>query len=271
MAVARTIEAHGTLVASEDASSGSPPAAAARADMVVVLGGDGTLLSQARRFVDLDMPLLGVNMGRLGYIAEYSIDDFNAQAPTLLGDAPLPMKGLALLHASVVGAGEREPRFTGVALNEAVVANGLPRHMIELSIAIDGRLGPSVSGDGLIVSTPIGSTAYNLSAGGPIVSPDADAFAITPLAPHSLSFRPVVVAGTSVIELTMLRACATTREQVSALVLDGQVHEPLANGDRIVIRRHSHAIRFVQNPRSDYWSTLIGKLHWAAPPKRRGE
>ncbi len=270
--VAAVIRAHGTLLVSGDAESGPPPPEAARADVLIVLGGDGTLLSQARRFVDHDIPLLGVNLGRLGYIAEFSLEAFRDQAGTLLSGAPLQTRSLAMLHASVVHAANGAPRVCGVALNEAVVATGLPRHMIELSIAIDGHMGPSVSGDGLIVSTPIGSTAYNLSAGGPILSPEADAFAITPLAPHSLSFRPVVVSDSSAIELSVLRGAgrpAGERTQACALVLDGQVSEPLQDGDRVLLRRHERSVRFVSNPRSDYWRTLIERLNWAVPPKRR--
>lgn len=267
--VATLIASHATLVASEEASTAPLSHLASSADVVVVLGGDGTLLAQARRFVEKDVPLLGVNLGRLGYIAEFSLESLRDQAGSLFGDEPLPTRSLSMLHAEVFSSGKQEARLSGIALNEAVVANGLPRHMMELSIAIDGRMGPSVSGDGLIVSTPIGSTAYNLSAGGPIVAPDADAFAITPLAPHSLSFRPVVVSGASVIELSMLRASAVGGDQTCALVLDGQVSEPLQDSDRILLKRHARQIRFVRNTRTDYWGTLIERLHWAAPPKRR--
>ncbi len=267
--VAALIESHATLLSSQDALPEPLPAETSDTDVVVVLGGDGTLLAQARRFVDTDIPLLGVNLGRLGYIAEFALESLRDQAATLFGDGELPTRSLSMLHAEVFSSGKREPRLQGIALNEAVVANGLPRHMMELSIAIDGRMGPSVSGDGLIVSTPIGSTAYNLSAGGPIVAPDADAFAITPLAPHSLSFRPVVVSGSSVIELSMLRASAIGGDQTCALVLDGQVSEPLQDSDRILLKRHARQIRFVRNTRADYWGTLIERLHWAAPPKRR--
>ena len=273
--VASIISARGTLLASLDAEQGPPPPESSKADVLIVLGGDGTLLAQARRFVGHDIPLLGVNLGRLGYIAEFSLDGFRDQAGAMLGSDPLPTRSLAMLHASVLRSGESAPRLCGVALNEAVVATGLPRHMIELSIAIDGRMGPSVSGDGLIVSTPIGSTAYNLSAGGPIMAPEADAFAITPLAPHSLSFRPVVVSAGSRIELAVLRGAGrnngSKREpsQACALVLDGQVSEPLDDGDRVLLRRHERAVRFVRNPKGDYWRTLIERLNWAVPPKRR--
>lgn len=267
--VAAFIASIAPVVGSQEASPGPVPVEAHQADVIVVLGGDGTLLSQARRFIDLDLPLLGVNLGRLGYIAEFTLDSLRNQAVALFGDGQLPTRALAMLHAEVYSPGQTAPRLRGIALNEAVVANGLPRHMMELSLSIDGRIGPSVSGDGLIVSTPIGSTAYNLSAGGPILAPDADALAITPLAPHSLSFRPVVVSGSSVIELSMLRASAPAGGQTCALVLDGQVSEPLRDFDRIVLRKHDRQIRFVRNLHADYWSTLIERLHWAAPPRRR--
>lgn len=269
--VASFIRASGTLLGTMDAESGPVPREALGAGVVIVLGGDGTLLSQARRFAELDVPLLGVNLGRLGYIAEFTIEAFRDQAPALLGKGPLPTRSLSLLHAAIHAGAAATPRFEGVALNEAFIATGLPRHMIELSLQIDGRMGPSVSGDGLIVSTPIGSTAYNLSAGGPIVAPDADAFAITPLAPHSLSFRPVVVSGQSTIELTLVRGARERSAQACALVLDGQVSEPLADADRVVLRKNSRSVRFVQNVRTDHWNTLIERLHWAAPPKRRGQ
>jgi NAD+ kinase len=138
---------------------------------------------------------------------------------------------------------------------------------------INDEKGPTVNGDGMIVSTPTGSTAYNVSAGGPIVSPDVDALVITPIAAHSLSFRPIVVGAASRIELIMNRVnssgadgggCAGT-----TLVLDGQVVCPLAEGDRVVLGLDPRPVRFVRNPRGGYWTTLTEKMHWAAPPRLR--
>jgi NAD+ kinase len=140
--------------------------------------------------------------------------------------------------------------------------------MISIAMRIDGAEGPTVSGDGIIVSTPTGSTAYNVSAGGPIVAPEVDAMVITPIAAHSLSFRPIVVGAGSRIELEMLQVNAQDGTGTS-LVLDGQVRSPLRRGDRVLIARDGPEVRFVRNPRAGYWSTLIDKMQWAVPPRLR--
>jgi NAD+ kinase len=131
-----------------------------------------------------------------------------------------------------------------------------------------------VSGDGMIVSTPTGSTAYNVSAGGPIVGPGVDAMTITPIAAHSLSFRPIVVGADSRVELLMLRVNAGRADGQATgttLVMDGQVSTPLAAGDRITLTRDARPVYFVRNPLGGYWRTLIDKMHWAASPRLRGE
>ena len=162
-------------------------------------------------------------------------------------------------------------RFEGMALNEAVITAGPPYRMITLAISIDGQPGPTISGDGVIVSSPLGSTAYNLSAGGPILVPSVDALAITPIAAHSLSVRPVVVAGSSRVQISAVKVnqvdASDPKSHGTTLVLDGQVQTPIMTGDRIVIARHARKVRFVQNPASDYWSRLIGKLNWSVAPK----
>jgi NAD+ kinase len=170
-----------------------------------------------------------------------------------------------MLRAQVYATGQAKPRLSDTALNECVVTSGPPYRMIALSVSINGEAGPTFSGDGLIVSTPTGSTAYNVSAGGPIVSPDTDALVITPIAAHSLAFRPIVVAGSSDIEATMLRGNAGG----TALVLDGHVVATLGEGDRVRVGREGPPIRFVRNPRGSYWTTLIEKLNWAIPPRLR--
>ncbi|MEM9065158.1 MAG: NAD(+)/NADH kinase [Planctomycetota bacterium] len=263
--VADMVRAHGELTGEHDARVSAPvPDCCADADLAVVLGGDGTLLGQARRLLGTGLPLLGVNFGKLGFLAEFDLDALTAQAEGLFGDGPLQVRDLHVLRAEVRD-GSGAPRFEGVAINEAVVTAGPPYRMIGLDLRIDEQPGPTSSGDGLIIATPLGSTAYNLSAGGPILTPDADGIAITPIAAHSLSFRPVVVGGSAVIELRLTRVNEDNGGGTT-LVLDGQVPERLHSGDTLTVRRDGRTIPFVQNPEASYWRTLVGKFRWAAAP-----
>lgn len=265
------ITAHGSIVAEAEATSDEPILDARGANLIVVLGGDGTLLSQSRRCVGLGLPMLGVNLGKLGFMAEFDLASLREQAPTLFGDGALSLQDRPLIRCGVHAVGG-PARFEGLALNDCVVTAGPPYRMISIGLRIDGQAGPTVDGDGLIVSTPIGSTAYNVSAGGSILSPHVDALAITPIAAHSLSFRPVVVAGSSRIELLLHRVNEPAPGAPGAgttLVLDGQVLVPLSRGDRVVLHRNSERVRFVRNPRTSYWATLLTKMNWAAPPRGR--
>ncbi len=262
------IERFGRLVGVVDANDHTASLDGRGADLLVVLGGDGTLLSMARRTVGLDVPLLGVNLGRLGFMAEFDLASLIAHAGALLGEAPLRLHELALLHAAV-NAPDGSVRFEGPALNECAITAGPPYRMIELALSIDGMAGPIVSGDGLIVSTPTGSTAYNVSAGGPIVAPGVGAFAITPIAAHTLSFRPIVVPDSARVEIAAVRVNRDGRGLGTTLVLDGQVQTSLAEGERVGISRNGRGVRFVRNPDGSFWATVIEKLHWAAPPRMR--
>lgn len=260
------IQRYGRLVAELPADPSPLPPVARGAELVVVFGGDGTLLSQARRCAAPGVAMLGVNMGRLGFLAEFDMPALREQAAGIFGDGPLVIQAFSLIQVRVLPAQGETARFEGMALNEAVITAGPPYRMINLGFSIDGHTGPTISGDGVIISSPLGSTAYNLSAGGPILAPTVDGFAITPIAAHSLAVRPVVVPGHARIEITALKVNRDTTPGTT-LVLDGQVHAPVLPGDRIQIERHPSTIRFVQNPRSDYWSRLIGKMNWAAAPK----
>jgi NAD+ kinase len=265
------ITRYGRLVAEYPADNSPLPEAARGAELIVVFGGDGTLLSQARRCALPGSAMLGVNMGRLGFLAEFDMPSLRAQAESIFGSGPLVSHEFPLVGVEVFAPGDVKPRIVGMALNEAVLTAGPPYRMITLALSIDGQLGPTISGDGLIISTPLGSTAYNLSAGGPILAPLLDALAITPIAAHSLSVRPVVVPGLSRVEITILKANhgedADDQRHGTTLVLDGQVQSRVIAGDRIVLTRHPQSVRFVQNPRSDYWSRLIVKLNWSVAPK----
>lgn len=238
-------------------------------DLIVVLGGDGTLLGQARRCLHLGLPLLGVNLGRLGFMAEFDLASVRLQADSLFGDGPLAIRKHGLLHASVRDGDTDHERYEGPALNDVVITAGPPYRLIQLTLTIDGTPGPTVSGDGLIISTPTGTTAYNLSAGGPIVAPTVDATTITPIAPQSLAFRPICLSSSSIVEVHVQRVNTAPHGFGTTLVLDGQVHKPLKLNDRILVTSHSQHARFVRNPATDYWSRLINKLHWARAPRTR--
>ncbi|MBL8874692.1 MAG: NAD(+)/NADH kinase [Phycisphaerae bacterium] len=261
------IERHGVLAGEADASNGELSARAGGIDLFVILGGDGTLLGQLRRLVPLSKPILGVNFGKLGFMAEYDMPALMRAASAVFGDEPLRVHETPLLSVRVTGLDGR-PRFESIAANDCVLTAGPPYRMIRMALSIDGNVGPTVSGDGLIVSTSTGSTAYNLSAGGPIVSPELDAIAITPIAAHSLSFRPIVVPLSSRVNIVVTRVNDDDGHGTT-LVVDGQVLTKLSEDDAVEVSRHDRKALLVQNPHTSYWSTLITKLRWAEAPRLR--
>lgn len=264
--VRAVVKQHGVLLGEVEANDGPLPAIAHEAELFVVLGGDGTLLSQARRCIESPGALLGVNLGRVGFLAAFDLVSVLRHGKELFGAAPLTVRTCNVLHVRVTD-GHGAPRFEGLALNDAAITAGPPYRLITLTLSVNGQPGPTIRGDGLIVASPVGSTAYNLSAGGPILSPTMDAFTITPIAAQSLSFRPVVVDGTSTIEVVAQRPNRGRAGEGTTLVLDGQVQTPIAAGDRITITRHARGVRFIDNPESSWWQRLIGKLNWAATPR----
>jgi NAD+ kinase len=264
--VRELVARHGVL-SGERESTDEPIEDGDGADLVVVLGGDGTLLSQLKRVMDLDLPVLGVNLGSLGFLAEFDLEALEAQAAGLFGDEPLAC------HLRRPLTAELRERHTGVkhedvAFNDASVTNGASFRMVKIELVIDGERTAEVRGDGLIVATPTGSTAYSVSAGGPVVAPDVDALSVTPIAAHSLAFRPLVVSGETEIELRVVDANDGdgARESGASLVLDGQRPYSVRTGDRIRIRRADRRVRLVNNPESSYWSVLTRKMHWAQAP-----
>lgn len=273
------IDEHGELAGEVDSNDHElSPDDANGAELIVVLGGDGTLLGAARQSAPLGIPLLGVNVGKLGYLASHDLDSLRREAPGVFGDDELELRTVPLLEVVVRRGGRELP--AGTALNECVVTAGPPFRVIRLGLVIDGFEAAEVDGDGLIVSTPLGTTAYNVSAGGPIVHPGADTLAITPIAAHSLSFRPIVVPGSSVVEIRLVTAnegdcCKAPGEHESGveggttLVLDGQTLRPLCTGDTVRIATGARSAKFVVNPESNYWRTLATKMHWARPARRR--
>jgi NAD+ kinase len=160
----------------------------------------------------------------------------------------------------------RHRKFVATALNDAVVTAGSPFRMIELSVSADSDTGVRYFGDGIIISTASGSTAYNVSAGGPIIDANVEAFCITPICPHSLSFRPVVISSRSTVVIVARRVNAGT-----TLFCDGQATSALCAGDRVVIRRSPHDALLVENPSAREWHSLAEKLNWAAGPRYNGK
>ena len=241
--------------------AGQNTLAAHDADAVLVLGGDGTLLSTARRLDGRQIPLMGVNFGRLGFLASFTPEQMREGIESFLRGA-LPITNRRALQAVVYPPGSEEPTFRATALNDAVITAGAPFHMIELELCVANEGGIRYFGDGVIVATPSGSTAYNVSAGGPIISPEVDAFCITPICPHSLSFRPVVLSSKSNIRIGAVRV-----NEGTTLFCDGQASTKLVAGDRVVIRRSASDVQLVENPESRQWRSLAEKLNWAASPK----
>ncbi len=228
----------------------------------VAIGGDGTFIAIARRLIDRDVPIVGVNSGRLGFLAEFDPASLERHAAMVFGAEPL------LRQRIVMQVGVRRADGSSVApeiaVNDAVVTSGPPFRMIEARLRFGSDVGPDISGDGLIVATPTGSTAYNVSAGGPIVHPDVDAFVVTPNAAHSLAFRPIVVPSDMGISIEVVRA-----NEGTTLVLDGHVNINLRTGDRVDIARYATKSQLVGNPDGSYWGTLLSKMRWAAPPNYR--
>jgi NAD+ kinase len=250
------------------------------ADLIVTLGGDGTLLAQTRRWIALNLPMLGVNFGKLGFLAEFDLQALIDQAPQLFDGRELACIERPLLEVRTVRLGADPHRDHDgpyhLALNDAAIIAGPPHRMIRVGLSIDGHPGPSILGDGLIICTPAGSTAYNVSAGGPIVAPDVRALCVTAIAAHSLAFRPVVLGGSSVIDVFLERAndpqplsdSGVSCGSGTVLLLDGRDVAKLSTGDRVIARLHDRTVRFVQNPLIGYWETLASKMRWGVGPAR---
>jgi NAD+ kinase len=220
-------------------------------DLVVVLGGDGTLLSVAYLAARAGVPVMGVNLGRLGFLTEIPINE-----ATLTLDRFLAGNGDLISSRWLLEARTRND--VSYCLNDAVVTKGAKARMIELGIGVDGRDVARLKADGLIVSTPTGSTAYSLSAGGPILHPQVPAIVLTPICPHTLSFRPLAVPAASAITVRLL----TEGEEVY-LTLDGQRGEVFELNDTVEIRRAPFELQLVTSPRRRYYDLVKEKLGWA--------
>ncbi len=223
-------------------------------DLLVVLGGDGTMIRAARLVGEHDVPVLGINYGSLGYLAEFRTNElFPALESILAGDYHLDER--VMLDAEVLRDGTR--RLHGRVLNDVVINKSALARIIEIEARLNGQFVNAFRADGLIVSTPTGSTAYNLSAGGPVIYPSMEAIVITPICPFTLSNRPLVVPDSALIEL-----CVKTPEEEVAITLDGQIGFPLEAGDRVLIKKSRARFKIVQPTNRNYFEVLRDKLCW---------
>jgi NAD+ kinase len=228
------------------------------ADLAVVIGGDGTVLHAVRRMGDHPIPVLGVNAGRLGFLADLTPATFCEHLADL-AERRFTIENLMTMACSVTST--RGPTREFRALNDAVIRAAPYFRIIEIGLSIDGESVMSYRGDGLIVATPVGSTAHSLSAGGPILPPNAHMFVITPICAHTLTQRPLVDGGHKIYELVVQGEGIT-----SILVIDGQVQIPLQESDRITVRRGNPPFPMVRLPGYSYYRTLRNKLGWGAYP-----
>ncbi|HEX7086397.1 MAG TPA: NAD(+)/NADH kinase [Vicinamibacterales bacterium] len=225
-------------------------------DLLLVLGGDGTLLGTASRVgaAGLSTPILGVNFGRLGFLTEVTLEElFPALESVLDGTAHIHER--RLLHAAVRDDGGME----AVALNDVVVTRGEISRVIDLAVTVDGQFVTRVKADGVIVASPTGSTAYNLAASGPIVHPDVDAILITPIAPHTLANRPIVIPGSATVEVAVID---TGRPADVFVTFDGQRGKRLPATGVVRITRAEKPVRLVSSATRGYYDTLREKLGW---------
>ena len=231
----------------------SVDALGAACDVCVVLGGDGTMLGMGRRMAEFGVPLIGINQGRLGFITDIPLDHFKTTlAPMLAGDYAEEQR--SLIQARVMR--DAVCVFSALAMNDVVVNRGATSGMVELRVEVNGHFVAKQRADGLIVATPTGSTAYALSAGGPMIHPSTRAWVLVPIAPHTLSNRPLVLDDSAeiVIELVAGRDASAS--------FDMQSLAALLHGDRIEVSRSRHAVRFLHPRGWTFFDTLRNKLHW---------
>jgi NAD+ kinase len=229
----------------------------AQPDLIIVLGGDGTLLAVGQALQHRQVPIVGVNLGKLGYLADFAAEELEHDLDLILSDPSLVSKRMTLDVAVVLPGGES---WSGIALNDCVIRVGHPFRTVNLALSIDNRLVTNIVADGLILATPTGSTAHNMASGGPILQPDVDAIVLTPMCPHSMTHRPVVVGPAVVVGI-----CIHSASEGAAVVLDGQAVRPAPGGTRISVRKSQQTFQLVRNPRRKSWDTLIQKLKWGQP------
>jgi NAD+ kinase len=225
----------------------------AQCDLVLVVGGDGTMLGIGRQLAQYGVPLIGINQGRLGFITDIPLDHYRATlTPMLRGEYDEDLR--SLMHARVVRDGHCV--FDALAMNDVVVNRGATSGMVELRVEVDGHFVANQRADGLIVATPTGSTAYSLSAGGPLLHPSTPGWVLVPIAPHTLSNRPIVLPDSCEVAIEVVSG------RDASANFDMQSLASLLHGDRISVRRSQHRVRFLHPRGWSYFDTLRKKLHW---------
>jgi len=231
-------------------------------DFAVVFGGDGSIISAARSLSKAGVPMIGVNLGKLGFLAEFNVGELKKYFDDIVRGKTTIEKRMMLSCKVFNGRKRSKERFNSSAVNDVFITAGPLHRMIELKMAVDGQPVASCIGDGLIIATPTGSTAYNLSASGPILTSSMQAMVITPICPHSLSFRPIVISADSTVEVFCVRVSSGT-----TISIDGQDSLRLSVGDIVRVEREKSDFLVVNNPSRTRWDTLAAKLGWAETPK----
>jgi NAD+ kinase len=231
------------------------------AKLAIVVGGDGTMLSIARKLAAFDVPLIGINQGRLGFLTDIALVDMESTLAAMLSGAYVE-ESRTLLGATLTRSVEAGGVQSALALNDVVVNRGAQGGMIDCAVTIDGRFVYAMRADGLIVATPTGSTAYALSAQGPIVDPGVAAILLVPVAPHALTNRPIAVRDSVVIEIALLGG------KDASLRCDGQANFPLVEGDSVVVRLADQRVRLLHPKDHDHFAMLRRKLHWSETPEQ---
>lgn len=233
-----------------------------QADAAIVVGGDGTMLGIARQLAPFNVPLIGINQGRLGFMTDIPVERMMPLLTDMLA-GKVESEQRSLLEGEVVRG--NDTIFQALAFNDVVVSRGAGSGMVELKVAVDGRFMYNQRSDGLIVATPTGSTAYALSAGGPLLHPNLKGIALVPIAPHALSNRPIVLSDTSEIMVEVVNG------RDISVNFDMQSLASLLHHDRIMIRRSKHTITFLHPAGWSYYDTLREKLHWNEYPSVEGQ
>jgi NAD+ kinase len=234
------------------------------ADLTLVLGGDGAILRAARQMGYRQVPVLGVNLGRLGFLADLTADELRGCLSCVL-DRGYRVTEHLMFECLLARPGQ-PTRGPYLGLNEVTVQTGPPFHLIEMDLIIDDLPASRYAGDGLIISTPVGSTAHSLSAGGPILDQELRAFVLTPICPHALTSRPVVDSASKTYTVALRRATAG-----AFLIIDGQENLPLQEGDQVLVRQAPVTFKLVKMPGRSFYQTLRDKLHWGTQPNYRPE
>lgn len=222
-------------------------------DLAIVMGGDGTMLSIARELVDHGVPMIGINQGRLGFLADVSVDTMFTTLDDMLEGDHVAEERIML---SCALERDSDLKFHTYAFNDAVVSKSTLGRLIEFEVYIDNKFVYSQRADGLVVASPTGSTAYALSAGGPILHPTLEAVVLAPICPHTLSARPIAINSRSEIEVNLIHA------DDARVHFDGQQHQDMQIGDRVIIQRARKTVRLLQPSGHNYYDTLRQKLHW---------